>query len=344
MLSKTVIINSLKGVSDRNLNKSIVETGGVREIKLSKGNVSLRIALSKAEGHETQKIQQQIVKLLKDKGANSVGFKFEQLSREEILKLGGSPDSSDIAPSLLNPNCTATFIAITSGKGGVGKTTIAVNLAIELTRLGNKVGLIDADIYGFSIPNMMGITTIPKISNGLIQPIEQFGVKVISIGFFIEDNGAILWRGPMLGKMLEQFFTKVEWGEIDYLLIDSPPGTGDVAMYLDKTIPSIKEILVTTPQETSAFVAERAGEMAVKTGHEIIGVIENMAYYQESDGEKKYLFGQGGGKRLADKFNVELLGMIPISQHTTKCEDGSIHTKNFQEVTQKIMRKTERCK
>jgi ATP-binding protein involved in chromosome partitioning len=181
--------------------------------------------------------------------------------------------------------------------------------------LGKKVGLIDADIYGFSIPDMMGITDRPAVENEKIIPVDRFGVKVISMGFFVEDNAPIIWRGPMLGKMLNSFFGEVEWGELDYLLLDLPPGTGDIALDVHSMLPSCKEIIVTTPHPTAAFVAARAGAMALKTEHEILGVIENMSYFESKlTGEKEYVFGKGGGDKLAEELNTEVLGRLPLAQ------------------------------
>ncbi|MBC8078832.1 MAG: P-loop NTPase, partial [Gorillibacterium sp.] len=214
--------------------------------------------------------------------------------------------------SLLSSDSQTEFIAIASGKGGVGKSTVTVNLATALARRGQRVGIIDADIYGFSIPDMMGIDERPDINGEKIIPVERFGVKVISMGFFVQDNAPIIWRGPMLGKMLQNFFAEVEWGELDYLLLDLPPGTGDVALDLHQMIPRSKEIIVTTPHATAAFVAARAGAMAQRTDHQILGVIENMSYYVNRLGEKEYVFGRGGGAKLADELHSELLAQIPL--------------------------------
>ncbi|MCQ6563683.1 P-loop NTPase [Paenibacillus mendelii] len=214
---------------------------------------------------------------------------------------------------LLRAGSGVQFIAVASGKGGVGKSTVTVNLAVALARKGKRVGIIDADIYGFSVPDMMGIEERPEVVNERVIPIKKFGVSVMSMGFFVDDNAPIVWRGPMLGKMLRNFFAEIEWGELDYLLLDLPPGTGDIAMDVHQLIPQSKEIIVTTPHATAAFVAARAGAMAIKTEHEIIGVVENMSYYVCSKcGEPEYIFGRGGGGKLAESLNTEMLAQIPL--------------------------------
>ncbi|TLS37838.1 Mrp/NBP35 family ATP-binding protein [Pseudalkalibacillus caeni] len=213
-------------------------------------------------------------------------------------------------------------IAITSGKGGVGKSTVAVNLALSLARKNKKVALIDLDIYGFSIPKIMNITSKPKTMNGKIIPIGSHDVSVMSMGVIAKGNDPIVWRGPMLGKMLDHFFNDVIWGKTDYTILDLPPGTGDVALDMHQMLPECKEIIVTTPHEAASHVAERAGLMARSTKHEILGVVENMAYFREPEsGKNYYLFGKGGGKTLAEKLETRLLASIPFA---LPAEDGTI--------------------
>ncbi len=350
LLTEEIVLNALKRVKDRDLNKSIVETGGVREIKLKDNDVSVKIALAKTGTAEQMEVQQEIVNVLKGEGANSVGLRFDELTEEEIAQQGGLPETAFEGPALLAPNSPTTFIAVTSGKGGVGKSTVSVNLATTLARLGKRVGIIDADIYGFSVPDMFGIETRPKVVGDKIFPVERFGVKVISMGFFVEDNAPVIWRGPMLGKMLNNFFTEVEWGELDYLILDLPPGTGDVALDIHTMLPHSKEILVTTPHATAAFVAARAGAMAIKTNHEILGIVENMAYFEsKTTGEKEYVFGRGGGERLAEELKTEILGKIPLGQPDIDEEDfaPSVYAADhpigqmYTEIAKRVIKKNE---
>lgn len=300
MLTEKQVIELLETIYDPFLRKTFKETGAIQEVKINeeKGLVSVKIALAKTGTAEQLQVQQTVVQRLKDAGASSVGLRFAQLPLEEE-RTANEP----------------IYLAIASGKGGVGKSTVSVNLAVSLARLGKKVGLIDADIYGFSIPDMMGITERPIVRGEKIIPVERFGVKVISMGFFVEDNSPVIWRGPMLGKMLKNFFDEVEWGELDYLLLDLPPGTGDVALDVHTMLPTSKEIIVTTPHPTAAFVAARAGAMAVRTNHEVVGVIENMSYFEsKTTGEKEYIFGKGGGQKLAEELQTDLLGQLPLGQ------------------------------
>ncbi|MGG3955637.1 Mrp/NBP35 family ATP-binding protein [Bhargavaea massiliensis] len=333
MLTEKQVIELLETIYDPFLRKTFKETGAIQEVKINeeKGLVSVKIALAKTGTAEQLQVQQTVVQRLKDAGASSVGLRFAQLPLEE-----GRTAHEPI------------YLAIASGKGGVGKSTVSVNLAVSLARLGKKVGLIDADIYGFSIPDMMGITERPIVRGEKIIPVERFGVKVISMGFFVEDNSPVIWRGPMLGKMLKNFFDEVEWGELDYLLLDLPPGTGDVALDVHTMLPTSKEIIVTTPHPTAAFVAARAGAMAVRTNHEVVGVIENMSYFEsKTTGEKEYIFGKGGGQKLAEELQTDLLGQLPLGQPDWNDDDfapsvyGEDHPigKVYMDIARKIIAK-----
>lgn len=324
LLTEEKVLNLLKDLKDPFLHKNLEETNGIIEIKIKpeKNHVSVKLAIAKTGTAEQMQMQSEVVDLLKTNGAESVGIRFTELSEEELAKHRESIPQDEADQGLLGPNSKTQFIAIASGKGGVGKSTISVNFATSLARLGKKVGLVDADIYGFSVPDMMGITKRPVVRGEKIIPVERFGVQVISMGFFVEDNAPIIWRGPMLGKMLNSFFNEVEWGDLDYLVLDLPPGTGDVALDVHTMLPSCKEIIVTTPHPTAAFVAARAGAMAIKTEHEVIGVIENMSFFEsKTTGEKEYVFGKGGGEKLAEELRTEVLGQLPLQQPDWNEED-----------------------
>ncbi|MGO4539629.1 P-loop NTPase [Paenibacillus sp. 2TAB19] len=292
-------------VKDRQVSLTVLGAGADIQPALE---ASLREALAR-EGVETVRCR-----FRSEPAPDAGGSKAEPAAKPAAA--GAAPvqgHGTGLASALLDPASNVKFIAVASGKGGVGKSTVTVNLAVALARRGKRVGIIDADIYGFSVPDMMGIEERPNVVNERVIPIEKFGVKVMSMGFFVEDNSPIVWRGPMLGKMLRNFFQEIEWGELDYLLLDLPPGTGDVALDVHQIIPQSKEIIVTTPHATAAFVAARAGAMAIKTEHEIIGIVENMSYYvSTSTGEKEYVFGRGGGARLAESLNADLLAQIPL--------------------------------
>lgn len=315
MLTEAKVIELLNGLKEPFIHKTLEELNAIQEVKINeeKAHVSVKIAIAKTGTAEQLQLQSQIVSMLKEEGASTVGLRFSELPAEILAQYANQSQEED--KGLLSPNSKTTFIAIASGKGGVGKSTVSVNLAVSLARLGKKVGLIDADIYGFSVPDMMGITTRPVVKGEKIIPVNRFGVQVISMGFFVEDNSPIIWRGPMLGKMLNSFFKEVNWGELDYLLLDLPPGTGDVALDLHSMLPSCKEVIVTTPHPTASFVAARAGAMAIKTNHEVVGVIENMSYFESKvSGEKEYIFGKGGGEKLAEELQTKLLGQLPLGQ------------------------------
>ncbi|PAF20220.1 chromosome partitioning protein ParA [Terribacillus saccharophilus] len=317
MVTEEKVRELLNDIEDPFLHTALGETGAIADIRIKeeKRHVSVKILVGKANTAEQMQLQQEIVNVLKNAGAATVGLRFDQLP-QDVVDRYSQTQSSGKQKSLLDKDTKTKFINIASGKGGVGKSTVTVNLAVALTRIGFKVGIIDADIYGFSVPEMMGIEKRPEVVDDKITPVERFGVKIISMGFFVEDNGPVIWRGPMLGKMLTSFFKEVQWGDdLDYLLVDLPPGTGDVALDIHTMLPSSKEIIVTTPHPNAAFVAARAGQMALRTEHEILGVVENMAYYEvQATGEKEYVFGQGGGDKLADALETEVIGRLPLAQ------------------------------
>lgn len=341
MVTRESILDSLRPVSEPTLRVSLPELGLVRDIVVRDSGVSLTVVLHPDSDNDSAReaLEREIVASLAKAGAakphiryramtdherSEIAIKLESASENTATKAASASNAAAAGPikghgaglergTILSPDSGVTFLAVASGKGGVGKSTVTVNLAVALARLGKRVGLIDADIYGFSVPDMMGIEERPEQVGDKVIPIERFGVKIMSMGFFVEGNSPVVWRGPMLGKMLRNFFAEIEWGELDYLLLDLPPGTGDVALDVHQMIPQSKEIIVTTPHATAAFVAARAGSMAIRTNHEIVGVVENMAYYVcKSCGDRDYVFGRGGGGKLAEQLNTELLAQFAL--------------------------------
>ncbi|RIP37545.1 chromosome partitioning protein ParA [Staphylococcus gallinarum] len=346
-------VKSIVGeIKDPIIGVPLKESEGIVDVSIKEEieHVSVKIAIAQLGGQPQLELQMAIVEALKENGANTVGIRFEELPADKVDSYRGvNDDQPQTIEGLLSKDNPVEFIAIASGKGGVGKSTVAVNLAVSLAREGKKVGLVDADIYGFSVPDMMGIDEKPGVQGKEIIPVERHGVKVISMAFFVEENAPVIWRGPMLGKMLTNFFMEVRWGELDYLLLDLPPGTGDVALDVHSMLPSSKEIIVTTPHPTAAFVAARAGAMAKHTEHSILGVIENMSYFESKEtGNKEYVFGSGGGEKLADELQTDLLGQLPLEQPSWNPKDfaPSIYQEDdklgkiYQSIAQQIIEKT----
>ncbi|MCG1885300.1 Mrp/NBP35 family ATP-binding protein [Staphylococcus epidermidis] len=327
MLTVNQVKEIVGALKDPIIDVPLKESEGIVDVSIKDNinHVSVKVAMAQLGGQPQLDLQMAIVKALKENGANTVGIRFEELPGEVVERyIGKGSEKPKTIEELLSQNNPVEFISIASGKGGVGKSTVAVNLAVALAREGKKVGLVDADIYGFSVPDMMGIDERPGIDGKEIIPVERHGVKVISMAFFVEENAPVIWRGPMLGKMLTNFFTEVQWGELDYLLLDLPPGTGDVALDVHSMLPSSKEIIVTTPHPTAVFVAARAGAMAKHTEHTILGVIENMSYFESKEtGKKEYVFGKGGGKKLSDELETQLFAELPLEQPTWNPNDFS---------------------
>jgi ATP-binding protein involved in chromosome partitioning len=256
-------------------------------------------------------------------GVTRVNVAFDVLSDQEKAGLQQKLGRGALPEGALAR--VSNVVCVGSGKGGVGKSTITANLAAALASQGKKVGVLDADVWGYSIPRMFDLSGRPQVSpDRKILPLENYGVKIMSIGFFVEEDAAVVWRGPMLHKALTQFLEDVEWGELDFLLVDLPPGTGDVSMTLAQLLPQSKFVLVTTPQPVAQKVARRAAEMAHKVNLEICGVIENMAGFVTPTGERYALFGEGGGQALADELDVPLLGKVPLTMPLREQADNGL--------------------
>lgn len=321
---------ALSGVIDPELRKPITELDMVGRLQETENSVEVEIKLTIVGCPAAQAIERDVRAALAKEFA-SVEVTMATMSAEERSALKQKLRGDK--PIRFNPFAQETsltkVIFVGSGKGGVGKSTVTVNLAVALAKLGHKVGLLDADIFGYSIPSLIGINQSPTKVDELMLPPIAFDVKVISIGFFVSDNQPVAWRGPMLHRAVEQFLTDVYWGDLDFLLVDLPPGTGDVAISLGQLLPNAQTLVVTTPQASAASIAERSGAIGLKTGQIVLGVIENMSYYETASG-RDYLFGEGGGlavaKRLAQlsQSAVPLLGQIPISSRLRLSADASV--------------------
>jgi ATP-binding protein involved in chromosome partitioning len=255
-------------------------------------------------------------------GVTQVGVAFDVLSNEEKGRLQQSLGRQRLPEGALAQ--VKNVICVSSGKGGVGKSTMTANLAAALQADGQATGALDCDVYGYSIPRMLGVNSKPEVNEErkIVPLTGPGGIRVMSIGFFLEENAAVVWRGPMLHKAIQQFLEDVDWGELDYLLLDLPPGTGDVSMTLAQLLPQAKVVVVTTPQPAAQTVARRAAEMAGKVDLELLGVIENMSGFTTPAGERLTIFGEGGGQLLADELDVPLLGKVPLSEELREHADS----------------------
>jgi ATP-binding protein involved in chromosome partitioning len=322
MITREQILTALKDVKDPELHQSIVELDMVKDVTISNGHVTVDALLTIGACPLRETIVDSIkVKVRELPGVREVDVNLGVMSQDQrqtlIQKLRGGETSPRGRSTFLGPESATRVIAVASGKGGVGKSTVTVNLAAALAQMGHKVGVLDADVYGFSIPKMLGVSGRPTMVDQMIIPLEKHGIRVISIGFLLPDeNEAVIWRGPLLHKTLTTFIGEVAWGDdLEYLLLDLPPGTGDVSITIAQTLPQSYMLLVTTPQEAAAQVARRAARMAEKVNMELIGIVENMSYYQPApDAERVYIFGRGGGADLARQLEVPLIGEIPLDQ------------------------------
>ena len=332
------IYEALKPVQDPELNRSIVDLGMVKSVSVDNDQVTVEILLTIAGCPLKAKIENDISEaLLETNQIKKVQVNFGVMNDEERAKVRevvhGDPASTagsqpahghaeGRAIPFADPSCKTRVLLIASGKGGVGKSSVSANLAISLANRGKSVGIVDADVWGFSIPRMLGIDKPPTVIDDLLIPPRVHGVKAISMGFFAREDQPVIWRGPMLHKALEQFLTDVFWDDLDYLLIDLPPGTGDIALSLAQFLPRSELYVVTTPQPAAQKVAQRAAYMAKNVNLEVKGVIENMSWFTGDDDKRYYIFGHGGGEDLANRLEVPLLGQIPLVQELREGSDS----------------------
>ncbi len=313
-VTEAAVLDALRPIVDPDFRKSIVELGFVKNVRVEGGRVSFTIELTTP--------------------ACPVKAEFERTARERVAALPGvthvdvrmtantrgpaaAPKDGVVLPGVRN------MIAVASGKGGVGKSTTAVNLALALRESGASVGVMDADVYGPSLPLLLGVHGRPESTEKRIQPLEAYGMRVMSMGFFVNDNSPVIWRGPMVHGLIRQFLTDVEWGELDYLVIDLPPGTGDAALTLTQQAPLSGAVIVTTANDLSILDARKGLRMFEKVAVPVLGIVENMSYFVPSDlpDRRYYIFGKGGGKRVADELGVDFLGEVPIDPRVVEGGD-----------------------
>lgn len=349
--SSQQIMGALAQVADPEHGLSLTELGMIRDVQVRRRRVTVTVALADFESPLRGEISSRVRAALSDiDGVKDVAVDFASMNSTELEGLASAAasarpagrsrtipvtaESPRTAPApaqasgahsaggplgheqgRTNPfgaRSRTRVLGISSGKGGVGKSTVTVNLAVALARAGHDVGLLDADVYGFSIPGMLGVTEEPSVSDLKMTPPEAYGVRCMSMGFFLADEQPVVWRGPMLHKALEQFLVDVDWGDPEFLLVDMPPGTGDVALSMAQYLPTSEMYVVTTPQPAARKVAQRSAYMAKKLKLPMRGVIENMSWWSAPGGERQYIFGQGGGAQLAEELGVPLLGQIPL--------------------------------
>jgi len=343
-LSEHQVVEALRPVTDPELHVSIVELDMIRGVEIRRGRITVTVALTVAgcplRGEITRRVTEALTPL---DGVREVKVELTVMTPDELESVrarmlarqgsrahapeawNGAGGAAQAGPGRAEPlghesgrpnpfgaQSRTRVIGVSSGKGGVGKSSVTVNLAVSLARAGRDVAILDADVYGFSVPGMLGIDTEPTVHDKKMVPPAAYGVRCMSMGFFVDDDQPVIWRGPMLHKALEQFLVDVDWGDPEFLLVDMPPGTGDVALSMAQYLPTSEVYVVTTPQPAARRVAQRSAYMAKKINLPLRGVIENMSWLVGADGSRQALFGEGGGTELADELGVPLLGQIPL--------------------------------
>jgi ATP-binding protein involved in chromosome partitioning len=337
-VTEAQVLDVLRPVEDPELHRSIVDLGMVRGIDIAGGDVSVQVALTIAGCPLRSEIDRRVTTALRElPGVTNTAIDFTVMTDEERAelrqRLHGDPASTagsqqahghaeGRAIPFADPASKTRVLLIASGKGGVGKSSVTTNLAVALARRGDQVAVVDADVWGFSIPRMLGVDRPPTVIDEMLIPPEAHGVRCISMGFFAREDQPVIWRGPMLHKALEQFLTDVFWDEPDYLIVDLPPGTGDISLSLAQFLPRAEVYVVTTPQPAAQRVAQRAAFMAHKVNLEVKGVIENMSWFTGDDGKRYELFGSGGGRDLAERLEVPLLGQVPLTSELREGADS----------------------
>lgn len=312
-INQSEVLSALSKVNDPELHKDLVSLNMIRDVSVHDGIVKFQIILTTP----ACPLRRQIEKEAREAVLSIPGVK------EVEIKIGASVPADGRACAALEAPIK-NVLAIASGKGGVGKSTVAVNVAVSLAKSGAKVGLLDADVYGPNIPTMMGVHQMPPVTNGKLNPAQAHGVKIMSIGLMVKPGQPLIWRGPMIHSALQQFISDVAWGELDYLVIDLPPGTGDAQLSLAQSIPISGGAIVTLPQQVSLEDAARGLFLFKQLDVPVLGVIENMSYLELADGNRIDVFGNGGGQKLADMTGVPLLGTIPIDPAVRTGGDAGI--------------------
>ncbi|HKY74818.1 MAG TPA: Mrp/NBP35 family ATP-binding protein [Acidimicrobiia bacterium] len=312
MPTEATVMEALQAVEDPELNRSVVDLQMVKSVVVNDRFIRVTLALPSPEYPRRAELRDKVSAALA--GMGSVAIDLAVMTEAEQKALVARLQPTGAGGQRENPFVTARtrVLAVSSGKGGVGKSSVTTNLSIALAQAGFSVAAVDADVWGFSMPRMLGIDRPPVVIDTLIVPPSAHGVKLVSMGFFAREDQPVIWRGPMLHKALEQFLTDVWWGEPQFLVVDMPPGTGDVSLSMAQFLPRAEVVVVTTPQPAAQRVAQRAAYMAQKVNLTVTGVIENMSWFRGDDGKAYEIFGRGGGQELADALGVPLLGQVPL--------------------------------